>query len=342
MNHKMDQLFKQFDGDLTALALYSYLSTVHGGNESPLISKAELSKRTGLGRRKIDDYLSRFKEMELLESFLVPGRGLFLRFLTDSVPKFALYPMQNVQGSVREVQGYTQNVQGSVHQVQGVCTSGTGLTRTSAAVRSEGVLSRGSELKLKPSNKSALKSSVTTQLTRTPSTTAKVKSKLKPRATVEGSLTKKSRPKPSKPAKTKEPTLGSQIWNAYEEEYRRRYNIAPVRNAMTNKQAQQIGLRLGVEGVEVVRFYVRHSDKFFVIKRHPIGLCLSDAERLYSDWKLGQGITSFDSELVERKQRNKTVFDEIKSKYDAKYSQQPERNIFDELKDKYATKPPEE
>ena len=88
------------------------------------------------------------------------------------------------------------------------------------------------------------------------------------------------------------PGVGSTIWEAYREAYRGRYGVEPIRNATTNSQCAALGRRLGEAAIEVVRFYLSHNDGFYLRNQHPIGLCLSQAESLHTQWQRGVAVTA--------------------------------------------------
>ncbi len=86
--------------------------------------------------------------------------------------------------------------------------------------------------------------------------------------------------------------LNSEIWKSYCDAYFDRYSTEPVRNAKINGQIAQLAKRLGSEAPDVVRFYVGHNKSFYVSKLHEIGICLSDAESLRTQWATGNKVTS--------------------------------------------------
>lgn len=93
--------------------------------------------------------------------------------------------------------------------------------------------------------------------------------------------------KPVEPTKE----LNKEIWEAYSKAYFDRYRVEPTRNATVNAQVSQLAKRLGVDAVEIVKFFVRHPDSFYVSKTHSIGLCLKDAETLKTQWLRKKPIT---------------------------------------------------
>ena len=88
--------------------------------------------------------------------------------------------------------------------------------------------------------------------------------------------------------------LRDSVWSSYAEAYRERYGVDPLRNATVNSQVKALAQRLGKDAPEVVRFYVKHPDSFFAKNTHSIGLCLSRAESLHTQWAKGQAITQTD------------------------------------------------
>ncbi len=104
--------------------------------------------------------------------------------------------------------------------------------------------------------------------------------------------------------------LRREIWKTYTECYEKRYNTKPVGNAMTAKQVQHLANRLGREAIDVVEFYLQHNKAYYTERCHPIGLCLSDAESLRTQWSRGRAILASEAKNFERKQANTNVFDE--------------------------------
>lgn len=86
--------------------------------------------------------------------------------------------------------------------------------------------------------------------------------------------------------------VGSEIWEAYRGAYKARYGVEPIRNATTNSQCSALGRRLGAAAIEVVRFYLTHNDGFYLRNQHPIGICLSQAESLHTQWQRGVAVTA--------------------------------------------------
>lgn len=104
--------------------------------------------------------------------------------------------------------------------------------------------------------------------------------------------------------------VGSEIWKAYQEAYRKRYGVDPVRNATTNSQCSALAKRLGESAVEVVKFYLTHNDGFFLKNQHPIGLCLSQAESLHTQWQRGVAVTGSQVRQFENQHTTKSAVEE--------------------------------
>lgn len=102
------------------------------------------------------------------------------------------------------------------------------------------------------------------------------------------------------------------VWEAYKECYMQRYKIEPARNAMVNKQISNLVKRLGEEdAINIVKFYLSHNDSFYLKNTHSIGLCLNNAESLYTQMKRNKQITQHDIKKFESKQNEREIFDAI-------------------------------
>lgn len=106
--------------------------------------------------------------------------------------------------------------------------------------------------------------------------------------------------------------LTRKIWEAYKNAYLDRYKVEPVRNASVNGKISQLAKRLGAEGPAVVKFFVEHPKTFYVSKLHDIGLCLSDAEALRTQWARGKAITNADLKNYDQSQEANALHEAIK------------------------------
>ena len=104
--------------------------------------------------------------------------------------------------------------------------------------------------------------------------------------------------------------VGSEIWKAYQEAYRGRYGVDPVRNATTNSQCAALAKRLGESAVEVVKFYLTHNDGYYLRSQHPIGLCLAQAESLHTQWQRGVAVTANQVRQFENQHTTKSAVEE--------------------------------
>jgi hypothetical protein len=118
-----------------------------------------------------------------------------------------------------------------------------------------------------------------------------------------------SPPKPKRPPKVaKEPAPTTAVWDSYAAAYRRRYSTDPVRNAMVNGQLAQVVSRIGPDAAPVAEFYLGHKNRFYVEKMHPVGLLLSDAEKLRTEWFTGRQVTQTQATQADRTQANFNAF----------------------------------
>lgn len=91
------------------------------------------------------------------------------------------------------------------------------------------------------------------------------------------------------PKKKGEKTEGGLVWERYEQLIIVRHGIRPLRNAMVNNQCSQLVARVGLEtALALLEFYVKHPGGYYFAKKHPIGLCLKDAETLYAEMLSGK------------------------------------------------------
>ena len=114
---------------------------------------------------------------------------------------------------------------------------------------------------------------------------------------------------PLKPKATKPQTPTADVWAAYSEAYRQRYQADPVRNATVNGQMAQLVSRLGAaEAPEVARFFLAHRGAFYVKSMHSVGSLLSDCEKLRTEWVTGQQMTQTQAIAADKTQTNLNAF----------------------------------
>jgi hypothetical protein len=125
----------------------------------------------------------------------------------------------------------------------------------------------------------------------------------------------KSRDNPpeKKPKKSEEAEpLTRQTWGAYCDAYYLRYGAEPVRNSTITGQLAQFVKRIGKdESPYVAAFYVHHNNQFYVTKMHSVGVMLSDAEKLRTEWATKRTVTNTQARQIDRKQTTAAVFDQL-------------------------------
>ena len=108
--------------------------------------------------------------------------------------------------------------------------------------------------------------------------------------------------KAKKPKAARESKTGP-TWKSYSDAYYGRYGAEPIRNATVSGQLSRFVDRVGADAApHVAAFYVRHNDRFYVSKKHPVGLLLSNAEGLHTEWVTGRAITSRAAAQIEDRQ----------------------------------------
>lgn len=105
--------------------------------------------------------------------------------------------------------------------------------------------------------------------------------------------------------------LNKKVWESYREAYKLRYHVEPLRNATTNTQISQLASRLGAEAIDVVKFYLKHPDSFYISKTHSIGLCLKDCETLRTQMLKGKAITKATIRQIEKRQTGSELMQAI-------------------------------
>jgi hypothetical protein len=115
-----------------------------------------------------------------------------------------------------------------------------------------------------------------------------------------------------KPAKAKPPSLTGPTWAAYADAYYDRYKQEPKRNATVNSQLAAFVARVGAEeSPHVIRHFLRSSKRFYVEKRHMVGLALADAEALWSQWKDGSHMTESFARGQDKGATTDAIFDQL-------------------------------
>jgi hypothetical protein len=126
------------------------------------------------------------------------------------------------------------------------------------------------------------------------------------------------------PSGGKKPTDGSLIWSAYSASYLARYRVEPKRNQTTNSQCAQLAKRLGPkDGVNVVRFYLTHNNSWYVQHSHTIGLCLKDAEALYTQMLTDNRVTNSQAKKADAGSEQADIFARVTKRLLEKHGETP-------------------
>lgn len=102
-----------------------------------------------------------------------------------------------------------------------------------------------------------------------------------------------------------------QTWLAYAKAYQARYSVEPVINAKVRSQIKMFVERIGyVDSPAVAAYFVESNAQFFVMKGHPVGLLLADAEKLRTEWVTGRKMTATRAQQIDKTQTNANAVDE--------------------------------
>jgi uncharacterized protein YdaU (DUF1376 family) len=113
----------------------------------------------------------------------------------------------------------------------------------------------------------------------------------------------KARKKPKPDAEGQ--ALRAQAWRGYSEAYKARYGDEPLRNATVNSKFKQFCGLVPIENAgEIAAYYVGLNNQFYLTKRHPVGLLVSDAEAIYSGWRTGASLSQTGARLLDRTESN--------------------------------------
>lgn len=74
-------------------------------------------------------------------------------------------------------------------------------------------------------------------------------------------------------------------WNTYNQSYQQRYQVEPLRNLKVNSMLKKATQEMGADVVPLIAFYVSMNDPFFVKNAHPMGLFLSQLDRIRVAWE---------------------------------------------------------
>jgi hypothetical protein len=117
------------------------------------------------------------------------------------------------------------------------------------------------------------------------------------------------KPRKAAPDKAHGPDTGP-TWDAYAEAFVARYGVEPVRNATVNAQMMHFVERIGAtEAPDVARFFVASCSSAFYVKRcHAVGVLLTDAESLHTQWATHRPVTATEASMADRTATNANAF----------------------------------
>lgn len=102
------------------------------------------------------------------------------------------------------------------------------------------------------------------------------------------------------------------LWEAYSEAYQRRYGVPPVRNAKVNTQLSQFIDRIGTaEAPFVAAYYLTSNNAWYVKQGHSVGVMLSDAEKLRTEWATRRQTTSRQANELDRKSQDRAEWEAL-------------------------------
>lgn len=103
-------------------------------------------------------------------------------------------------------------------------------------------------------------------------------------------------------------------WNAYRQAYANKYGCEPLRNAQVNGQIARLVKSVPANvAPALAAYYVNHNNGFYVQKRHPIGLLLSDAQGIYTDMMRNEQMTAAKARQQEGTQTNMSAYEQAKA-----------------------------
>jgi len=127
------------------------------------------------------------------------------------------------------------------------------------------------------------------------------------------SLTQEKNKKRKKEIIAADRSGGSLVWDSYRDAFVARYGVEPVRNAKVNAMCSQIAKRLGKDSTEVVRFYLKHNEGWYLKRQHDLGCLLQAAESLHTQWQRGQAVTGAQVRSFEKQSTNLDLLEKVKA-----------------------------
>jgi hypothetical protein len=108
----------------------------------------------------------------------------------------------------------------------------------------------------------------------------------------------------------------TKTWESYSTAYIDRYGSPPLRNARVNAQIAQLLKRIPRDDAPLLAaWFVSHNGRWYVQKGHAIGMLLSDAEHLYTQWQSGRVLTEAEAREVDGRAKRGEVWNKLISEF---------------------------
>lgn len=93
------------------------------------------------------------------------------------------------------------------------------------------------------------------------------------------------------------------IWESYKNAYFRRYGTEPLRNQSVNAILCKVVDAIGSESApHVAEYYLSCSDQWFIKKGHNVQNLLGNIQKLHTEWKTGNRVSTQQAQDMDRQQ----------------------------------------
>lgn len=118
-------------------------------------------------------------------------------------------------------------------------------------------------------------------------------------------------PKSSRKQKPSGP-YGGKVWAAYQEAFKARYGVEPVKGAMANTICSNLVSVIGEEdAINLVKFYLTHNEAFYLKVTHSLPICKRDVQALVTQMRIGKKFTNNDIRQYEKGQHYRDQIERI-------------------------------
>ncbi len=136
-------------------------------------------------------------------------------------------------------------------------------------------------------------------------------------------------PKPKRAKAPKEPAKTATIWQTYRQLRLQKHFIEPPDNAKNRSMLLRLITNYGEEmAIKLIEFYLNHPRTFYVMRGHPLELCIVDGDWLLTQMKNGQALKDADIKAYREKQTVKSSDEEaaeLVRLYNEKYGNKEDR-----------------